>query len=108
MRLSQGEIERGFAHNSAKLLSGVAFAQHLAEQLDRVRAERFGDRNELRDIHLSLMALDHAHHRMGSFQKRREIALREVFTFARSREDSGYGPSRSASQGFQVLCAPIY
>jgi hypothetical protein len=48
----------------------------LSEQLDRVRAERFGDCNEFRDIHLSLMALDHANHRMGSLEERREITLR--------------------------------
>jgi hypothetical protein len=73
---SARECSARFAPNSPKpALSRAALAQYLPEQLERIGCQRFRNGNELGDIDLPLMALDHADDRVRSFQESREITL---------------------------------
>jgi hypothetical protein len=73
---SARDCSTSFAPNLPKLaLSRAALAQHLPEQLERIGCQRFRNGNELGDIDLSLMALNHADDRVRSFQESREFTL---------------------------------
>jgi hypothetical protein len=111
MRAAQGEFQRTFAQNSAKVAarsSGTALPQHLAKQFGRIDAQGLCNGDELRDVDLSLIALDHANDRVGSLETRRKLPLRQFFAFTRFGEGRSDGLRRGTSKCLQIWCAPIY
>jgi hypothetical protein len=85
----------------------TALPEHLPKELTWISSQRLGHDYEFRDAYLSLMAFDHADHRVRSLQASRKIALRELPLLTRSCQNVGHGPSRSASKTFHVRSAPI-
>jgi hypothetical protein len=78
----------------------VALAQDLTKQIDRIRIERLGDREELRDIHLTLLTFDHADDRVGPLQAGSERALRDLLADAGAFQDGGYRFGGRTAKGF--------
>ena len=56
--------------------SAPELSQELAEEIGGIGIERLGDREKFGDVHLALIALDHADDRVGALEERGEIALR--------------------------------
>jgi len=81
--------------------SAPEFAQELAEEIGGIGIERFGDRDEFRDVHLALIALDHADDRVRALQECGEIALRKAAALADTGDDGREGTGGGASEGFQ-------
>ena len=77
------------AVESARQLSKVPFPEHLAKQFCRIRAQSLRNCDELRDVDLALVALNHSNHGMGSLQDGSEIALRQIVLFTCSSEHVG-------------------
>jgi hypothetical protein len=77
-----------------------------SQQLYRIFPNRFSQRYEFRNSHLSLLGFDHADDGVWSRHPLCEVALRETFTFASLGEDGGNRSSRRASQSLQFEYAP--
>ena len=78
-------------------LSAIALAQHLPEQIHRIEPKRFCDSNELRDVHLTLVASDHSYNGMRSLQERRQFALGKILVLPRAYPE----PDRLKSTGYR-------
>ena len=76
-------------------------AHQLAKKVGGLDVERPGDRDELRDVDLALIALDHADDRVRALQERGEIALGEAAALAGAGDDGGYCAGGGTSEGFQ-------
>lgn len=81
-----------------KFLPEFSLPKHLPKEFCGICPYCLRNSDELRDIDLPLMALDHANYRMGSFQESGEIALRQTFLLPRSCKNVGYSLSCSASK----------
>jgi len=81
--------------------SAPEFSHQLAKEIRRFRIERLGDRDEFGDIHLALIALDHADDRVRALQERGEIALGEAAALAGAGDDRREGAGGWTSEGFQ-------
>ena len=81
--------------------SAPELAQELAEEIGGIGIERLGDCEKLGDVHLALIALDHADDRVGALQECGEIALREAAALADTGDDRREGAGGGASEGFQ-------
>lgn len=73
---------------------------HLPKEFDRIRIECFGDCEELRDIHLTLLTFDHADNRVGPLQVGGELALRDLLACTSAFQDDGHRFGRRTSTGF--------
>ena len=80
--------------------SALEFPHQLAEEIRGINVERPGDRDELRNVDLALIALDHADDRVRALQERGEIALGESAARAGAGDDGGEGTGGGASEGF--------
>jgi hypothetical protein len=78
----------------------VSLAQDLTKEINRIRIERFGYREELWDIHLTLLTLDHADNRVGPLQARGELALRDFLADAGAFQDGGHRFGGGTAKGF--------
>jgi hypothetical protein len=78
---------------------GIALADDLTKEFDRIRVECFGDCEEFRDIHLTLLTFDHADDRVGSLQAGGEFALRDLLAGAGAFQDGGNRLGGGTSQG---------
>jgi hypothetical protein len=78
----------------------VALAKDLTKQIDRIRIERLGNGEELRDIHLTLLTFDHADDRVRPLQAGGELALRDLLADAGAFKDGGYRFGGGAAKGF--------
>ena len=81
--------------------SAPEFPHQLAEEIRGIDIERPGDRDELGDVDLSLIALDHADDRVRALQERGEIALGEAAALAGAGDDGREGAGGGTSEGFQ-------
>jgi hypothetical protein len=70
------------------------------KEFDRIRIQCFGDREEFRDIHLTLLTFDHADNRVGPLQAGREFALRDLLAGASAFEDGGHRFGGGTSTSF--------
>jgi len=77
----QGEIERSFADNSAKL-TRAALVHQFGEDRARIEAQRFGEIDELDDINPALTDFDAGDDGLRGLQSRREFILRQAGGFS--------------------------
>jgi hypothetical protein len=78
----------------------VALAKDLTKEIDRIRIERLGDRQELRDIHLTLLTFNHADNRVGPLQAGCELALRDLIADTGAFQDDGHRFGGGTAKGF--------
>jgi hypothetical protein len=71
----QGEIERSFADNSAKLIR-AALVHEFCKYRARIEAQRLSEIDELDDINSPFTDLDAGDDGLRSFQSSREFVLR--------------------------------
>jgi len=71
----QGEIERSFADNSAKLIR-AALVHEFCKHRARIEAQRLGEIDELDDINPAFTDFDAGDDGLRSLQARREFVLR--------------------------------
>jgi hypothetical protein len=71
----QGEIERSFADNSAKLIR-AALVHEFCKYRAWIEAQRFGEIDELDDINPAFTDFDAGDDGLRSSQSRREFVLR--------------------------------
>ena len=77
----------------------MALAQNLPEELEWVCIERLADGDELRNVDLTLMTLDHPDDRVRSLEARCELPLRDVSLLPSPGEYVGDRGSGRASKG---------
>ena len=77
----QGESERSFADNSAKL-TRAALVHKFGEDRARIEAQRFGEIDELDDINPALTDFDAGDDGLRGLQSRREFILRQAGGFS--------------------------
>jgi len=77
----QGESERSFAENSAKL-TRAALVHQFGEDRARIEAQRFGEIDELDDINPALTDFDAGDDGLRGLQSRREFILRQAGGFS--------------------------
>ena len=83
----QGEIERGFADNSVKLI-GLPLVHQFGKCRARIKAKRFGEIDELDDINPTLADFDTSDDGLRGLQSRREFMLRQAGRFAGGHQGS--------------------
>ena len=83
----QGESERSFAENSAKL-TRAALVHQFGKYRSRIEAKRFGEINELNDINPTLADFDTGDDGLRSLQSRREFMLRQAGRFPGGHQGS--------------------
>jgi hypothetical protein len=83
----QGEIERGFADNSVKLI-GLPLVHQFGKYRARIKAKRFGEIDELDDINPTLADFDTSDDGLRGLQSRREFMLRQAGRFAGGHQGS--------------------
>jgi hypothetical protein len=71
----QGEIERSFADNSAKLIR-TTLVHELGKYRARIEAQRLGEIDELDHINPAFTDFDAGDHGLRGSQSRREFILR--------------------------------
>ena len=64
------------------------------------RSECFGDREELGDIHLTLLTFDHADDRVGPLQAGGKLALRDLLADTGAFQDGGHRFGGGTAKGF--------
>ena len=93
-------------HQGGLWLAAVTLAHDALKKVDRICSNGLCNRNKLGHVDLALIALDHPHNGVRTFELRCQIALRETGLLACCRDDLGNGLSGRTSQCFQG-CAPI-
>ena len=83
----QGESERSFADNSAKLIR-VPLVHQFSKYRARIEAKRFGEINELDDINPTLADFDTGDDGLRGLQSRREFILRQSGRFPSGHQGS--------------------
>ena len=71
----QGEIERSFADNSAKLIRATPLVHEFCKYRARIKAQRLSEIDELDDINPTLADFDAGDDGLRSLQSRREFVL---------------------------------
>ena len=114
MHISLGEIERGFAENSAKpaepakpLCTRRDLLHQLREHFARIKVQHTREVNKFHDIDSPLANLDAGDDGLRGFEPRRDVVLRELERFTGGDEGGAKGAVAAAAKGLQCG-APIY
>jgi hypothetical protein len=83
----QGESERSFAENSAKLIR-VPLVHQFGKYRARIEAKRFGEINKLDDINPTLADFDTGDDGLRGLQSRCEFMLRQAGRFPGGHQGS--------------------
>ena len=97
----QGEIERSFADNSAKLIR-AALVHEFCKYRARIEAQRFGEIDEFNDINSALTDFDPRDDGLRSSQSRREFMLRKACGFSGGNQGRAQCAMTARSKSLQM------
>ena len=102
----QGEIERSFADNSAKLIR-AGLVHEFGKYRARIEAKRFGEINELDDINPTLADFDTGDDGLRGLQSGREFVLRQAGGFSGRYQSGAKCAMTTRSKSLQNECSQL-
>ena len=102
----QGEIERGFADNSVKLI-GLPLVHQFGKCRARIKAKRFGEIDELDDINPAFTDFDAGDDGLRGFEPDGDLMLRQLQVLPGGLQGSAQGAMPASAKGLQCACSQL-
>jgi len=102
----QGEIERSFADNSAKLIR-AALVHEFGKYRARIEAQSLGEIDELNDINPALTDFNAGNDGLRGLQSRRKLVLRQAGGFSRGYQGRAQCAMTARSECLQTACSQL-